>query len=72
MPTGIVLVYDISRRETFDHLEDWIKEVQEYCTEDLDIIRMILIGNKLDLKEKVEVCDTLDMPDGAVDYCLTP
>lgn len=58
MPAGIVLVYDITRRDTFEHLEDWIKEVQQYCVGGLERLRMILIGNKLDLEKEREVCGT--------------
>jgi hypothetical protein len=43
-------VYDITRKETFDNLESWIKEVEQYCTGGLERIRMILIGNKVDLQ----------------------
>ena len=52
---GIVLVYDISRRESFDNLEMWIKEVHQYCDGGLERIRMVLIGNKLDLKNQRQV-----------------
>ena len=50
-----MLVFDIARRESFEHLEMWIKEVEQYCTGGLERIRMILIGNKLDLKNDRQV-----------------
>ena len=53
--TGIVLVYDITRKETFENLVNWIKEVEQYCTGGLERIRMILIGNKLDLQDQRKV-----------------
>ena len=53
--SGIVLVYDITRRDSFENLEMWIKEVKQYCTGGLERIRMILIGNKLDLEENRQV-----------------
>ncbi|KAL3731992.1 hypothetical protein ACJRO7_028784 [Eucalyptus globulus] len=44
---GIILVYDVTRRETFTNLSDiWAKEVDLYST-DQDCIR-ILVGNKVD------------------------
>ncbi len=52
---GIVLVYDITRKQTFENLVHWIKEVEQYCTGGLERVRLILIGNKLDLEAKREV-----------------
>ena len=43
---GIVLVYDITRHDSFDNIENWIKEVKMYCG--LETVKMALIGNKLD------------------------
>eukprot|EP00163_Fabomonas_tropica_P010453 TRINITY_DN205_c0_g1_i4.p1 TRINITY_DN205_c0_g1~~TRINITY_DN205_c0_g1_i4.p1 ORF type:complete len:208 (+),score=49.32 TRINITY_DN205_c0_g1_i4:234-857(+) len=44
---GIILVYDVTRRETFEHLEMWLNEVDMYTTNSNAV--KILIGNKLDL-----------------------
>ncbi|XP_057979267.1 ras-related protein RABC2a-like isoform X2 [Malania oleifera] len=44
---GIILVYDVTRRETFTNLLDiWAKEVEVYST-DHECVR-ILVGNKVD------------------------
>ncbi|EXB75905.1 Ras-related protein RABC2a [Morus notabilis] len=44
---GIILVYDVTRRETFTNLSDvWAKEVELYMT-NKDCVRM-LVGNKVD------------------------
>ncbi|XP_038905103.1 ras-related protein RABC2a-like [Benincasa hispida] len=44
---GIILVYDVTRRETFANLSDvWAKEVELYST-NKDCVKM-LIGNKVD------------------------
>ncbi|CAN0926188.1 Ras-related protein RABC2a [Linum grandiflorum] len=44
---GIILVYDVTRRETFTNLSDvWAKEVELYCTNQ-DCVKM-LVGNKVD------------------------
>ncbi|CAN0878706.1 Ras-related protein RABC2a [Linum grandiflorum] len=44
---GIILVYDVTRRETFTNLADvWSKEVDLYCTNQ-DCVKM-LVGNKVD------------------------
>ncbi|MEW5308975.1 MAG: hypothetical protein WDW38_000892 [Sanguina aurantia] len=44
---GVVLVYDVTRRESFDRLAYWLKEVSRVGSHP-DTIRMI-VGNKLDL-----------------------
>ncbi|KAE9589821.1 hypothetical protein Lal_00021512 [Lupinus albus] len=44
---GIIIVYDVSRRETFTNIEDiWAKEVERYSTNHECI--KILVGNKVD------------------------
>ncbi|MCO5547719.1 hypothetical protein L7F22_001170 [Adiantum nelumboides] len=44
---GIILVYDVTRRDTFTNLSDiWLKEVDMYSTNQ-DCIKM-LVGNKVD------------------------
>ncbi|KAG8380567.1 hypothetical protein BUALT_Bualt06G0029000 [Buddleja alternifolia] len=44
---GIILVYDVTRRETFTNLsKTWTKELELYCTNP-DCIRL-LVGNKVD------------------------
>ena len=50
---GALLVYDITRRETFECIcGHWINELKDYS--DPNIVA-ILIGNKCDLKEKRKV-----------------
>lgn len=43
---GIVFVYDVSVRQTFDKLNDWLGECDTYATKQ-DLVRM-LVGNKID------------------------
>uniref|UniRef100_A0A1A8RM79 small monomeric GTPase n=1 Tax=Nothobranchius rachovii TaxID=451742 RepID=A0A1A8RM79_9TELE len=49
---GVILVYDVTRRETFTKLDNWLNELETYCTRN-DLVKM-LVGNKID-KEKHEV-----------------
>ncbi|MHA1883790.1 MAG: GTP-binding protein [Promethearchaeota archaeon] len=42
-----ILVYDVTRRETFDNLEGWYKEAKDVTPS----ISLILVGNKIDLVE---------------------
>jgi Ras-related protein Rab-2A len=46
---GALLVYDITRRETFNHLKGWLTEVREHSNKEMVIM---LIGNKSDLENK--------------------
>uniref|UniRef100_A0A6B2LIL0 Uncharacterized protein n=1 Tax=Arcella intermedia TaxID=1963864 RepID=A0A6B2LIL0_9EUKA len=44
---GVLLVYDVTRRETFAYLEGWISE----CTDNADDnVTILLVGNKADLE----------------------
>ncbi|XP_040361902.1 ras-related protein RABC2a [Rosa chinensis] len=44
---GIILVYDVTRRDTFTNLSDvWAKEVELYSTNQ-DCVK-VLVGNKVD------------------------
>ena len=49
---GALLVYDITRKETFDHITKWLNEVKSNGSKD---ICCILIGNKKDLEEQRQV-----------------
>ncbi|KAJ3126517.1 hypothetical protein HK098_007417 [Nowakowskiella sp. JEL0407] len=43
---GVILVYDVSNRESFDHLQQWITELETYASSK-DVV-MIIVGNKTD------------------------
>ncbi|XP_009776623.1 ras-related protein RABA5a-like [Nicotiana tabacum] len=49
---GALLVYDISRRPTFDSIGRWLNELQTHS--DMNVVT-ILVGNKSDLKDAREV-----------------
>jgi len=49
---GAVVVYDITRRETFDNITYWLNELQKYTPESMKIV---LIGNKVDLDNERQV-----------------
>jgi len=42
---GIIMVYDITSQESFDHVNDWLKEVNRYASEGTC---KLLVGNKSD------------------------
>eukprot|EP01103_Thecamoeba_quadrilineata_P008733 TRINITY_DN18463_c0_g1_i1.p1 TRINITY_DN18463_c0_g1~~TRINITY_DN18463_c0_g1_i1.p1 ORF type:complete len:212 (-),score=49.24 TRINITY_DN18463_c0_g1_i1:111-746(-) len=45
---GALLVYDITRRETFTHLTSWLEDARQHSSE----MTIMLIGNKSDLDKK--------------------
>ena len=47
-----ILVYDITRRQTYIHLSDWVSDVKSHSTCNT---KLILIGNKLDLAKQRQV-----------------
>ncbi|XP_076887601.1 ras-related protein RABA5a-like [Bidens hawaiensis] len=49
---GALLVYDISRRQTFDSIGRWLNELHTHS--DMNVVS-ILVGNKSDLKDAREV-----------------
>ena len=49
---GALLVYDITRHETFEHIDRWLNEIKVNGSKD---ICCILIGNKKDLEEQRQV-----------------
>jgi Ras-related protein Rab-2A len=46
---GALLVYDITRRETFDHLASWLEDARQHANPNMTIM---LIGNKADLSHR--------------------
>ena len=45
---GIILVYDIGNRESFDNIKKWVKDIEDNCNKDYVFF---LIGNKCDLND---------------------
>ncbi|KAI1902244.1 hypothetical protein AGOR_G00042710 [Albula goreensis] len=43
---GVILVYDVTKRDTFTRLGNWLNELETYCTRN-DLVKM-LVGNKID------------------------
>ena len=53
---GVILLYDLSDKKTFDSLNNWLKEIRnnapKYCS-------IIVVGNKADLERKVSNDDAM-------------
>lgn len=48
----MLLVYDISRRTSFENLDKWLSEVRDHGDEKVEVI---LVGNKSDLEKTRQV-----------------
>jgi Ras-related protein Rab-1A len=46
---GLILVYDVSSRDSFNAIEEWLADVDRYVE---DKVVKIILGNKADLKER--------------------
>ncbi|KAI9282650.1 ras family-domain-containing protein [Sporodiniella umbellata] len=64
---GALLVYDITRKSSFDHISQWLEELREYTE---DNIPLLMIGNKLDLSEKSRAISTEEAKSYALDNSM--
>ena len=46
---GVLLMYDVTNKISFDSISEWMKNIKE---EKGDTFPVVLVGNKIDLKEK--------------------
>ena len=51
---GIIMVYDVTRLDSFDHVRDWLNEVNRYANQGL--CKKLLIGNKCDRSDRKVGC----------------
>ena len=51
---GVLLVFDLTSRETFEQLNYWFENIKIECPKDVAIC---LVGNKSDLKDHIDVSD---------------
>jgi len=49
---GIILVYDVCDRKSFDHVKYWMTNIETYAN---DNVSKVLVGNKVDLTDKREL-----------------
>ena len=49
---GIMLVYDITNEKSFDNIKNWIRNIEEHASYDVE--KMIL-GNKCDITDRRQV-----------------
>ena len=44
-----MVVYDITKKESFEHIQTWLKDCQELTPKS---VIMVLVGNKIDLEDQ--------------------
>jgi len=49
---GILLVYDITKQESFNNITNWMKNIEQHAS---DNVNKLLVGNKCDMVDKREV-----------------
>lgn len=47
---GVILLFDVTQKDSFDNLEKWISSLKEKVE---DALPMVIVGNKIDLENKV-------------------
>lgn len=52
---GIILVYDVTQRETFDAVEGWMQDINAQCDA---LMPVVLVGNKCDMLADVVISKT--------------
>lgn len=51
---GIIIVFDMTNKESFENLSEWISEIKKNTNEKIEVV---LLGNKVDKNEKICVQD---------------
>jgi len=59
---GILLVYDVTEKDTYDNIKQWLQEIDRYAP----LARKVLVGNKIDLNMKKVIDQSM-----AKDYAET-
>lgn len=49
---GIILVFDLTNKNSFNHIKDWIDKVKDKSDKR---IKKIIVGNKSDIKDQIKV-----------------
>jgi len=58
---GILLMYDISKYETFKHIKNWITDIENNISVPKNKLALIIIGNKADLPNDQKTVDKKDV-----------
>lgn len=55
---GVVLTYDITDKNSFDHVEYWVTQLNQHGSED---VQRILVGNKADMAAELDAATGLPL-----------
>lgn len=58
---GIIVVYDVTNRVSFDNVQRWLSEIDKYAREN---VNKLLVGNKADAAEGADSSRQVPMEDG--------
>ena len=58
---GILLMYDISKYDTFKHIKNWINDIKNNISVPMEKMALIVIGNKSDLPASQRQVDKKDV-----------
>ena len=51
---GVILVYDVTRQDSFENLDRWLQEMEVYCPGGGREVVKLLVGNKIDQQQVVQ------------------
>ncbi len=63
---AVIIAFDVTNLVSFDHIENWLMEVRQYC----DNVPFVLLGNKIDLVNDRKV--TREMVDSLIQRYQLP
>ena len=49
---GVIIVYDVTNKTTFEKVQEWVQSIGEYTDSEKNI-QKVLVGNKIDLPRQV-------------------
>ena len=49
---GVIIVYDVTNKSTFEKVQEWVQSIGEYTDSEKNI-QKVLVGNKIDLPRQV-------------------
>ena len=49
---GVIIVYDVTNKSTFEKVQEWVQSIDEYTDSEKNI-QKVLVGNKIDLPRQV-------------------
>ena len=54
---GVILMFDVTNKESFEHISNWCKEIKEKSKKDIEIL---IVGNKIDLPDRYKSKDEFE------------